>query len=227
MKWAVRTLALALACLLGGNVARAATVTYTIVPELSSLKMTGDVIGAPISAQAVGGDIANYQGTITGDLTAGVLTFSGGSVIDAMANPAGPFLPNSGGIEDNYGVTNGALPVAFRDIVIDITAGTLQHGAAPVGMDLPVAFYLDSLLQAGAATDETPNTTAAFASLVTAGNVETLTIPILRDSGIGGPLHIVIEGQIVASRVVPEPSSLALGGLSLLAAAGCVWRRRR
>lgn len=228
MKWAVKTFALLVACaVMGASAVQAATVSYTIIPELSSLTMSGDVIGAPISPQAPGADTASFQGTITGDLNAGVLTFSGGSVIDAMLNPAGPFVPNTVGIEDNYGMTNGQVAVTFRDVLMDISAGTVQDGAAPAGMDLPVTFVIDSLLQAGPGDDDTPNTTAALASLSTAGSIETLTLPIYRESGIGGPLHIIIEGQLVATRTVPEPSTLALTSLGGLAGLAMIWRRRR
>ncbi len=226
MKWAVKSFAFLVVCALAAGTSRAATVTYTIIPELSSLSMSGEVIGTPVTPQAPGADVANFQGTITGDLAAGVLTFSGGSVIDALLNPAGPFSPNTAGVEDNYGLLAGVIPVVFRDILLDITAGTVQDGVAPAGMDLPVSFVINSPLSSGADTDDTPNTTSALASLVTAGNVETLTIPILRNSGEGGSLHIIIEGQLVATRTIPEPGSLALMGLGGLASLGFAWRRR-
>ncbi len=227
MKWAVKSFAFLAVCLALTNASRAATVSYTINPDLSFLTMTGDVIGTAITPQAAGADIAYYQGTITGDLTAGVLTFSGGSVIDALPNPAGPFQLNTLPGEDNYGVLSGAIPVAFRNILMDITTGTVQHGVAPAGMDLPVNFTINSPLASGDDDDTTPNTTALLASLSTAGNVETLTIPILRNSGEGGALHIVLDGQLVASRVVPEPSSVALLGLGSVVSLGLAWRRRR
>lgn len=227
MSWAVKSFAcLAVFAALAGA-SQAASVTYTIDSNLSFLRMTGDIVGTPITPQGATGDIDYFQGTITGDLTGGVLTFSGGSVIDALLNPSGPFQLNTVGTEDNYGVMAGAIPVAFRDILMDISTGTVQDGQAPSGMDLPVAFTINSPLASGSDTDTTPNTTAALASLTTVGNVETLTVPILRDSGAGGLLHIVLEGQLVASRVVPEPSSVALLGLGGVAAAGLASRRRR
>src|SRR5690349_5278969 len=103
MRWVgMKLAALAACCAMCAGTAQGAVVTYTIVPELSSLSMGGDVLGAPLGPQAPGGDVANYQGTITGDLTGGVLTFSGGSAIDAMLNPNGPFIPATDGVEDNY-----------------------------------------------------------------------------------------------------------------------------
>ncbi|MDZ4780938.1 MAG: PEP-CTERM sorting domain-containing protein [Planctomycetia bacterium] len=227
MKWAVKSFAFLAVCLALTNASRAATVSYTINPDLSFLTMSGEVIGTPVTPQVVGADIAYYQGTITGDLTAGVLTFSGGSIIDALVNPAGPFQLNTLPGEDNYGVAAGAVPVAFRNIMMEIATGTVQDGVVPTGMDLPVSFTINSPLASGDDDDTTPNSTALLASLSTAGNIETLTIPILRNSGEGGALHIVLEGQLVASRVVPEPSSIALLGLGSVVSLGLAWRRLR
>lgn len=227
MKSISHSVAILVACLANAaNYCCAETVTYTLDPARSSLTMGGEVLGVAVVPQAAGANLATYQGTITGDLSGGLLTFTGGSLIDAQLNPAGPFVPASAGVEDNYGLLADTIPVVFRDLSFDITSGTVQDGLAPSGMSFPAAFVIDSPLASGADTDNTANTSAAFASLVTAGGLETLTIPILRDSGAGGALHIVLEGQLVATRLVPEPATMGLASWGLL---GCVWgyRRRR
>ena len=87
--------------------ATAVPVSYTIDPARSSLTLTGSVFGVAVAAQVPGGDVDSFSGTINADLTAGVLTFSGGSNIVGDANPAGLFSPpiTAPAIPpDNYGM---------------------------------------------------------------------------------------------------------------------------
>ena len=80
----------------------ATPVAYTIDPSRSTLHMTGDLLGlAPVIPQVAGSDDDTYSGTISGDLSGGVLTFSGGSSITANLSAASPFTPAA-----NPGVDN-------------------------------------------------------------------------------------------------------------------------
>jgi hypothetical protein len=219
--------------------ATATVVSYSIEPALSSLTMTGDVAGTTLSPQGPGADVDTYHGTIVGDLVAGVLTFGGGSAIIADATISGPFLPAFGGTIDNYGMKTTALnpvfglpagPFAFRDVVFDITAGSLSDGTSPSLVDIPVTGTAASpFLGANALGGNGIWHGVGAASLTTSGGIETLTLPFQRESGQGG-LHVFLTGTLIATRVVPEPTSFVLlasavtliGGHRLLR-----WRKRR
>ena len=71
--------------------ASAVAVSYTIDPTMSSLTLA--VTAFPVTPQIPGADTTALGGTLSADLTAGVLTFSGGSFIDALLNPAAAALP--------------------------------------------------------------------------------------------------------------------------------------
>ncbi|HEY4309429.1 MAG TPA: PEP-CTERM sorting domain-containing protein [Pirellulales bacterium] len=71
---------------------------------------------------------------------------------------------------------------------------------------------------------------AANGTIVTAGGISTLTIPVFVDVVVNTGLLVVdaiFSGQIVATAVVPEPSSFALAGLGLIALVPAVRRRLR
>ena len=63
--------------------------------------------------QVVGSDDDTYSCTINADLTAGVLTFTGGSTITANLNPTAPFTPNANPGVDNYAFFTNVAPVRF------------------------------------------------------------------------------------------------------------------
>jgi hypothetical protein len=58
------------------------------------------------------------------------------------------------------------------------------------------------------------------------GLVETLVLPIRREAGAGG-FHSILTGQLVATRVVPEPSTILLAGFGALGIAVVAWRKRK
>ena len=217
------------------TVAEATVVSYTIDPAHSSLTLTGDVEGTPLTPQGAGADFDTYQGMIVGDLVAGVLTFSGGSSIVADLNGSGPFLPAAGGTVDNYGMETATYvtglglppgPLAFRDVVFDITAGSLSDGALPSLVDIPVTGtaaspYLGAYPLAGSGIWHS----IGMASLTTTAGVETLILPFQRESGVG-ELHVFLTGTLVATRTVPEPANLVLVGMGLVTLLLIASRRR-
>ncbi len=238
--------AAALAVCVGlANRASAAPVAYTIDSTMSSLTLV--VTALPVTPQAPGADTTALGGTLSADLTAGVLTFSGGSFIDALPNPvalllpatafnlAGKFGPSPAalapgfiiGTEDNFGVVSAAFgPIAVRDVAWDILAGTVMDAAVPAGMSgINTAGSLDNL-----GIDTTPSivgsgwvqTTLLPASLTTVGNVETLVLPLKFTTST-----TVSTGTIVATRMVPEPSTILLAGFGALGIAVVAWRKRK
>ena len=229
----------------------AATVTFNINSSLSSLTMSGAAFGLPISGQGGNANalVDSWSGTITADLTAGVLTFTGGSVITAVLNPLTPFStfpnPGAGGV-DNYGVFGSGLVSgvglvlqlngAYRSLSLDITSGTAANGVAPTGMNM--AFTGGQLSWGAVVAPNTPaggnssmvgitglNTDANLASLSLGTGLfgDTLTLPVTFHT-IGSNRFEDWTGTIVA--VVPEPSTLALTGLALSAFAAWRWKRK-
>lgn len=214
-----------------GSSASAATVTLNIDPTQSSLNIGGAAFGLAYGAQGPGSLSTSLGGTLTADLSGGVFTFSGGSNVVVNTNPNGPFTssPNpSGVIPGNFGVVGaGVLPPPFgsttvngvyRDLTLDVTAGTAQDGQAMAGGILK--FIGAGQLVWGAATQAgnqvgISNITAqgnntAGSSVLWDGT--TLTLPILF-STTGSNRGENWNGVIVAT-VVPEPSALALLSLA-------------
>lgn len=214
--------------------ALAVPVTYYVDSSQSSLTLSGQAFGLPFAAQAPGSLVDAFTGTITGDLNGGVLTFSGGSSIVALLNPAGPFTtaPNVLDGPGNYGVTaNGfitgyglaTINGVYRNLVFDITAGTAQNGMAPSGQmltltsgDLDYGIFLNnqpfqaassSLIGKGGA-----NTSADLVALTPT----TLVLPVKISTGVYSNRQEDYLGVIVA--VIPEPGVVSLGLLGMLAA---------
>jgi len=222
----------------------AVTVTYNVVSGSSTLTMSGNAFGIAYAPQSPGALVDAWGGTITGDLTGGVLTLSGGSAITALLNPAAPFTtapyPPAGGV-DNYGPTGtgfvtgfGLVTIngAYRDLTLDITAGTVVNGAAPAGMTLQ---FTAGKLDWGAASAVPPYTPIAggTSSLIgvnganTDANLATLTptmlvLPVTFHT-TGSNRYEDWTGTIVA--VIPEPAAAGLVGFGLLALA--TLRRRQ
>lgn len=222
---------------------QAAQVTFYVDSTQSSLTLSGSAFGLPFNEQAPGSLVTSFAGTITADLTGGVLTFTGGSAITALVSSGGAFstAPNTLDGPGNYGVkANGFITGygvadingAYRNLVFDITAGTAQAGTAPSGMtlsltagDLDYGVYLNSspfqaesssLVGKGGA-----NSSAALISLTDT----TLTLPVHINTGLYSNRMEDYQGTLVA--VIPEPSALTLAGLGLVALVGRLCSRGR
>lgn len=216
------------------GISRGALVTYTIDPARSSLTMAAAYSTFDITAQTAGSLIDSYNGSITGDLVGGTLTFSGGSTIIALLNPVAGAgfapLPGTGGI-DNYGGEIQAIgaTLSFRSINFDLLSGDVVSGTpstAPLEFTSGHADYFAPPLVPPNGTvdfigETAANTSALNATLLSDGSVETLTIPVT--VFYPGDLSATFTGQIVAVRNIPEPTSLMLAAMGL--AVGL--RRRR
>ena len=241
MKFRVRALlVIALFCALcavWSTVAQAVPVSFTIDPSQSFLAVGPgtSLLGVGVKAQVAGSDTDSYSGTIAADETGGVLTFSGGSAITAALNPAGPppYMPNAHPGTDNYGIVTvaatplGVLSAALRNTALDITTGTVSDGTVPAGMNLEVlpGAFGDITLFGAAGTDGAgANSTSLTASLTTAGGVETLVLPITRITGTSA--HFELIGMLVATRAVPEPSTIVLVAVGVFGLLCAGWRKR-
>ncbi len=203
-------------------------VTLNVNAAQSSLTIGGNAFTLNYVQQNAGSLVANWGGTIKADLTAGVFTFSPGSAITAIVNPSGPYTtaPNVIGSEaGNYGVTaSGVVPGfgpqtingVYKNLILDITAGTAQNGAATVATMNFSAGALDYGIAPAAVTGTSSLANVsgvnASASLVS-WNGTTLTIPVSFLT-TGSNRNESWNGTIVATIVaVPEPSSIALMSL--------------
>lgn len=224
--------------------ARAAAVTLNVDSSLSSLTLSGNAFTLNYGSQALGSLVTSWGGTISGDLTAGILTFSGGSAITAILNPTGPYTtaPNPIGSEQgNYGVkavgfvTGYGLTTingVYRDLVLDITSGTAQNGLAPAGNNLSfTAGALDygvgnpTPLTAGTSSLVGVTGPGTSSSLVSFDGT-TLILPVTFHT-TGSNRYEDWSGTIVATVAVPEPSALALLGVGLMGLVGVQFRRSR
>lgn len=222
----------------------ASPVTFTVDSSQSSLTLSGAAFGLAVNPQAghTGSLVDAWGGTITADLSGGVLTFSGGSAITALLNPSAPFSTTPyptvpPGSVDNYGVfasglVNGVGLVlgmngAYRSMTLDLNGGTATDGLAPSTVNM---VFTAGHLEWGAIVS--PNTPfGGTSSLVNVGGLDTsaanvsfdgttLILPVQLHT-TGSNRYEDWSGVIVA--VVPEPSSMALAvmGVGLLA-----WRKR-
>ena len=189
------SVAVALASVFFAATARAELITLNVDSALSSLTLSGSAYGLSFAEQAPGSLTAQYAGTITGDLSGGVFTFSGGSAINALAT--GPYsnAPNTIGPEmGNYGVVaSGTLPPpysgfgpqvisgVYKNIILDLTAGTATNGAATTATFNFNSAHLDYGANPSGLTGDSSmvgdNAANASASNVT-WNGTTLTIPV-------------------------------------------------
>lgn len=210
--------ALALAAVVAlPNSARAVAVTLNVNSSLSSLTLSGSILAPTytFNAQAPGSLVDFWGGTIAADLTGGVLTFSSGSSITALANGSGPFLPAGTGVE-NYGVSANIYNVkgAYRNLALDITAGTATDLLAPSGVvfQFLLGSKLDYSSQVGNGTSPLNGAPLNTSASVILFDGTTLYLPVqLQTTGSNSRVENW-TGTIVAS-VVPEPSTLALVGL--------------
>ena len=172
---------------------------FTIDRNLSSLTISGSVLGAAFTPQGAGSLTTKYGGTIKATQTGGTIQFTGASLITALTN--GNWQPLAGGANGNAPANYGAsatplgftsVKAAMRSMLFDVTSPAVtvtgsQFDPSSLTFILPVTAtsaldYRDttgfipagSKLLSGNAT----NNVATLASLTTAGNVQTLSLQV-------------------------------------------------
>ena len=211
------------ACLLFTRPAQGDNVSYTIDSEQSVLNLSGTYSGFQLAPQTAGSLSDRFGGIIAGDLSGGVLSFSGGSSITAQDN--GVFQPGasgaSGTADGNYGVVIPSIGEfgAYRNLIFGIVSGTVRDGVAP---SLTLSYASGVLDYAGPPTGPGqlnfagvtgPDSSSALARLTFSDNTETLRLPFTLALSDASGLRQTFDGTIVGTRTVavPEPSSLWLG----------------
>lgn len=211
----------------------------------------GTLLTAP---QTPGSDITSLGGTLLADVGVGTINFPGGSAI-SFANQPVDQLPEPGGgpalnmygspAPAQYGLSVILIdsgPLALRNLLADVTssvpiallAGSFNSAGTSLGTVTGDADYnLDGLAPAfgtsSLAGQSGPNSTGV-GTVTVAGPLTTITIPIFVDVPLvvnNIPLDAIFTGQIVATNIVPEPSSLVLACFGLLGLAAVARSRRK
>ena len=231
--------------------ADAATVSYTIDSSQSFYRIVNiqddgatppsplgvsTILGTQVIPQVPGAAKTSLSGSIVADLTGGLLTFNGLSTIALDANPLGPFTPAANPGIDNLGfISNGntalgfPISVVIRDLVFTIQSGTATDGALPnlLTQKITSGYQVNSFTgQTSLVGGSGPDQATSNVSLSTVGNTETLIIPVTRLPAQGTPGQIYFTGQIVATRAVPEASSVMLASLGFGSVA-LLWARKK
>lgn len=212
---------------------RAELLTFTVDPARSSIALSGEASGAALQAQGPGGLEATYDGSIVLDLTPGEIRFVGGSRI-APREP-NSWQPGAQGVDGSapasYGakaqIGGGFLSVsavaATRRLMLDLLSNApfpVQDGsfsAEGLGFQFvetnnPVLDYRttgfisrrDGMALSGLAT----NRIAGASTLVTVGNLQTLTLKVsatyVFELLVPNDSSLSLSGQLVATRMIPD-----------------------
>ena len=234
------------------SVAGAGAETFTLDPVASTLTVSGTLLGQPFVAQNPGSLTTGYTGTFAIERVGDAFTLTSDTP-DALNQllPQRPGRNTSGAEAANYGLMrpgaatepllgaiqqmNVYVSTAFGPPVSLGAGGTFDPAAIGMFVSDGALFWYTSgtsnevdLHGTGA-----PNAAAALGSLVSAGGVETFTLPIrltaVRDVRTPGDTVLTFDGQFVATRVVPEPGGviwITAGAVMVLGRRGRGWSGR-
>jgi hypothetical protein len=226
---------------LGTSEARAASLSMALDSSQSAITLSGSFNSIPLGDQGPGSRTSNFSGSILVDvdnlLAPTSIQILGSS---AAASITGQWLPQAGGgpaagnpgtaQDANYGLqlSGGALGNAYaaiRNLQFNVTSGSqaVAGGAFPSTQTLNVssglfAFNLPPAFMEPPGEDDLSgdvlmNASATSSTYTVTGSTATLTIPI--DIVDEDDLTIAYSGRLVATAVIPEPTSalLILAGL--------------
>lgn len=229
--------------------ARAEIRTYTLNPTSSTLRFSGSVSAFAATPQTAGSDTTRYSGTLMVDVTTNTIRFLNGSVIDAQPQsiaqaPAANGAQGTAQADYGYNISQPPFDsgqAAIRNLVLDVESGVLTRTGTsfPSGQTVLVDSGVLDYRVTGLTNEngresqvgEAATNAAAAGSLTVAGTTETLTLPInanFRFTAIDlGDSPFTATGQLVATRVIPEPGSAGLLAAAGAAAVLAVRRRAR
>jgi hypothetical protein len=237
------------------SLAHAEIVEFVVDPALTRWTADGSyfrggLIQGGFQPQSPGSMVTSLTGIIRVDLTPTTIQFLPTTVLDAVLQPL-PQQPGpngaAGAAPADYGMAAPSLPApvpffAMRDFTFSLSGPVLPLGpdgtqfGRPLNTDAIVNARIDFNLGASAGTYTLANWARGLDDDASAGNLitEGLTQRIEFENFFGGTfalespsdLSIQWSGPIVATRVIPEPSSLtlavAIGAFGLIA-----YRRQR
>jgi hypothetical protein len=214
-------------CLLSAVVCSAWGAEFQIDPERSTVTLSGNLAGFTIQEQGAGSLTSKLEGTVAVTADGTTIEFLSGPVVTVQDN--GSWEPQVGGAPgkapaDFAGKASGFLisaVAAIRDLEIGLTSAPLpltagEFAAQQICFEFLGASAFDyrvtSILPAAdrlPLTGLATNLTLLPGSLVTEGNVQTLTIPLdtryrfklLQDDDS----EVIMKGQLVATRPLDAP----------------------
>lgn len=203
---------------------QAAVKTFYLVPEESTVTLSGQALGLDIKEQGPGSLTSRFQGTIQAAIEGNHIQFVTGSDIDALTNGNWEPLPGgaSGKAPADYGGTASSLilgtaKAAVREVELDLMSSPIPLTNGVFDASTLVFFFptntissFDYRISSFLLTKEgsellggySTNKVAAGASLVSDNGAETLTIPIEAEFFFEllspNDTRIKLQGQLVA-----------------------------
>jgi hypothetical protein len=212
----------------------AAPVDFVLDPVRSTFRLGGTFNGTELGPQMPNSDVTGYTGTLVADINRAAGTLTTGTFIPRAANQPVDQQPLTNFPGANYGLTPvGTLPIFLAargmDLWVNVTDAPYNTGAGE-GLGFFVNggtlyYSTPDLPNGGADLHGYGGAERVFGqvTLVREGDFETLTIPIQTrftpyTGENGDDIVFTLAGQLVATRIVPEPGGLALllGSLALL-----------
>ncbi|MBX3423472.1 MAG: hypothetical protein KF752_18105 [Pirellulaceae bacterium] len=202
-------------------------VVLSVNSAQSNLTISGQAFGLPYAQQNAGSMTTSLSGTITGDLTGGVFTFSGGSAIAVDVNPTGPYSHAPFTFESsltrpgNFGIRGDGAVFGFgfvhvlglyEDLTIDLPSGTAQNGSPTAAT---FRFTVGRLVWGAQNEDVPPLTTGGTSSLVNVSGTNTAASNVAWD---GTTLTIPVQFQTVGSNRIENWAGTIVATLAAPAA---------
>lgn len=223
--------------------------TFFLDPSESYLFVGGTVGGVQTTAQVPGSNRVTLEGDLVAEVLGNTLNFTAGS-FDGVAFGT-PLSPGLGGVtgsaEADFGLTGtlgigpvtlGGADLAGRHFIINVLGSAPLNGETVDGSSLSVQVLSGVVDYAGGIIGSNPFfgseslagqsvlNNGSNGSITVNGDVQALYLPVqatytFSRDGIDG--QVLLQGQIYATRLIPEPAAAT----TLLSVAGLLLGRRR